>query len=207
MPVEIIDGATGALIEAELFDDVTVNHFIEAHAEWQPYTQKAGALLKANGRMQLFPQHYGWDWRRKAQHLQSIASHFYGIRHAGKLQGLMKLDMVGNYSVARHPSQQGKTLIYVDYLEAAPWNVKNIAVAYNEKPRYRGIGTTLMEAAVRKSMDEGFKGRLALHSLPLAEPFYQNVCEMIPVGKDPGKQDLLWFEYTSDQATKFLGGT
>lgn len=40
-------------------------------------------------------------------------------------------------------------------------------------PRLRGVGTALVTAAVALSEDEGFKGRIGLHSLPQAEDFYR----------------------------------
>jgi hypothetical protein len=32
------------------------------------------------------------------------------------------------------------------------------------------------------------------------------VCGMTPVGRDSAKQNLLWLEYTSEQAENFLSG-
>lgn len=59
--------------------------------------------------------------------------------------------------------------IYVDYLESAPWNLKNGV----EPPRFLGVGTVLLIEAVRMSADAGFEGRVGLHSLPQAEAFYR----------------------------------
>lgn len=64
--------------------------------------------------------------------------------------------------------------------------------------------TRLIEAAVRKSLEEGFKGRLGLHSLSTSERFYLDVCGMTAVGRDPVKQSLLWCEFTPEQAEIFL---
>ena len=62
-----------------------------------------------------------------------------------------------------------------------------------------------IEAAVRKSIEEGFKGRVALHSLSTTEPFYLEKCGMTALSRDPTKQDLLWCEFTPEQAELFLG--
>ena len=122
----------------------------------------------------------------------------------GKLQGIMKVESVGH--VCRLPMQQGKPLIYIDYLEVAPWNVKLIMEALGKPTKYGAVGTRLIEAAVRQSIEEGFKGRVALHSLSTSERFYREVCKMTPVGRDSGKQNLLWCEFTPEQAQDFLGG-
>jgi hypothetical protein len=68
------------------------------------------------------------------------------------------------------------------------------------------VGTRLFEAAVQHSMEEGFHGRLGLHALPGSEGFYVNGCGMTPVGRDPHKQNLLWCEFTPQQAERYLAG-
>jgi hypothetical protein len=61
-----------------------------------------------------------------------------------------------------------------------------------------------MEATVRFSIDEGFKGRVGLHSLPHSEAFYIDECGMTPGERDSKKQNLLWCEFTPEQAQNFL---
>lgn len=204
--VHIIENATGQAVEAEIFDEVTVEHFIETQQEWRPLVLKAARQLAARGSRQLIPQHFHWDWTTKAPELKELANTFYGIRHGDQLQGLMKLESIGQYCSCRLPEQAGKSLIYVDYIEVAPWNLKVLMNALGEKPRYNVIGSRLIEAAVLKSKEEDCKGRLGLHSLPMTDSFYINTCRMTPVGRDPGKQNLLWLEYTPDQAENFLSG-
>jgi hypothetical protein len=63
----------------------------------------------------------------------------------------------------------------------------------------------LIEAAIRFSLNEGFDGRVGLHSLPQAESFYENVCGMTRGELDPLYEGLRWFELTSTNAKKFLG--
>ena len=131
-----------------------------------------------------------------------LAISFYGLRSGGNLQGLMKLITVG-YG-GRLAEQAGKPVVYVDYLESAPWNIKPLMNALGKSPLLGGIGTRLLEAAVQKSIEEGFKGRLALHSLPTSEQFYLKACGMTAVGRDPAKQNLLWLEFTAEQADRFI---
>lgn len=124
----------------------------------------------------------------------------------------MKLETVGPFCSGRLPEQAGKSLVYVDYVEVAPWNLKALMLALGEKPLYNAIGSRLIEAAVLKSKED-CKGRIGLHSLPITESFYRNTCRfyrntcrMTPVGRDSAKQNLLWFEYTPEQAENFLTG-
>jgi hypothetical protein len=204
--VEIIDNSTGEPVEAELFDEVSVEHFVETQQEWRPIVLKATRQLAKQGARELIPQHFHWDWTFKAPQLDVLANTFYGIDYAGKLQGLMKLETVGDFCRCRLPEQEGKALVYVDYVEVAPWNLKSLMLGLGEKPRFNAIGSRLVEAAVRKSLEEECKGRIGLHSLPITEQFYIKVCGMTPVGRDPAKQNLLWLECTPEQAERFLKG-
>jgi hypothetical protein len=204
--VHILDNTTGQTVEAEIFDEVTVEHFIETQQEWRPIVLKAARQLAARGSHQLIPQHFHWDWTTKAPELKVLANAFYGIRYENRLQGLMKIETVGQFCSCRLPEQVGKALVYVDYVEVAPWNLKVLMNALGEKPRYNVIGSRLIEAAVLKSKEEDCKGRIGLHSLPTTESFYIQTCRMTPVGRDPAKQNLLWLEYTPEQAENFLTG-
>jgi hypothetical protein len=204
--VHIIDNRTGLPVEAELFDEVTVEHFIETQQEWRPIVLKAARQLAAHGSRELIPQHFHWDWTAKAPELNELASSFYGIRCDNKLQGIMKLQTMGQFCRCRLPEQADKDLVYVDYVEVAPWNLKTLAVALGEKPLYNAVGSRLIEAAVLRSKEEERKGRIGLHSLPITEPFYRKACGMTPVGRDSAKQNLLWLEYTPEQADNFLTG-
>jgi len=106
----------------------------------------------------------------------------------------MKIDLA-KYS-GRLDIQTGEALAYVDYLEAAPWNIKSIAEALGRPQQLGPIGIRLFEAAVRLSLEAGYEGRVALHSIPLprTERFYEQTCKMTPHERDPKKEDLLWFE-------------
>ena len=93
----------------------------------------------------------------------------------------------------------GKPLVYVDYLEVAPWNQSFAGTS----KKYRGAGPILLTAAVELSFDEGFKGRVGLHSLPQAESFYEKE-GMIDLGPDAQVQNLRYYEMTSDVAQTLL---
>lgn len=205
VPVQIVECDTKRLVEAELFDEVTVAHFLETQNEWRPVVLAAAKrLAQSSASRQLAPRHFHWDWSSKEGELRVLAFSFFGITCNEKLQGLMKLDLTG--AAARLPSQKGKPVVYVDYLETAPWNIKALMQALGSGPQYAVVGTRLIEAAVRKSIEEGFKGRVALHSLPGSERFYLEVCGMTKVVRDHAKQSLLWCEFTPEQAEKFLVG-
>ena len=43
--VHIVDNTTGQPVEAEIFDEVTVEHFIETQQDWRPIVLKAARQL------------------------------------------------------------------------------------------------------------------------------------------------------------------
>ena len=79
-----------------------------------------------------------------------------------------------------------------------------IGLISEDPPIYRGVGSLLIAAAIQLSLDEGFKGRIGLHSLPQADAFYANTCGMSNLGPDPSYQNLSYFEMTAEQAQAFI---
>lgn len=99
---------------------------------------------------------------------------------------------------ARSAGDAGKPLVYLEYLEVAPWNWPEFGT-----PTFKGIGSALITAALERSLDEGFKGRMGLHSLPQADDFYRRL-GMTDLGPDANYQGLRYFEMTAEQARAFL---
>jgi hypothetical protein len=91
-------------------------------------------------------------------------------------------------------------VVYVDYLEAAPWNLK----AFATEPRFLGVGTVLIADAIRLSLQMQLGGAIGLHSLPQAERFYAERCKMTRVAVDSHYFDLAYFELASRDATQWL---
>jgi hypothetical protein len=108
----------------------------------------------------------------------------------------------GREYLSRLPGQTERLLVYVAYIESAPWNVKGFC----EKPHYAGIGTTLYYAAIQYSNRLGFEGRVALHSLPGVEEFYAKKCKMENCGADHHCEGLVYFESTPEGSLSFLKG-
>ncbi len=100
------------------------------------------------------------------------------------------MDCVSYHS--RLPGQLGKPLVYLDFIETAPWNWNIPQLEQNG--RYGACGMILFDRVVQRSIDEGFRGRVGLHALPQAEAFYRDKCGMTPLGHDASKQDLMYFE-------------
>ena len=116
----------------------------------------------------------------------------------GLTQGMMIVDTVKKR--CRFDTQKGQHLVYVEFIETAPWNRAELFAP----PRYRGIGSILIRAAIALSDDSEFHGRIGLHSLPQANGFYATTCGMMDLGADPDYQGLHYFEMTPEQARAFV---
>jgi hypothetical protein len=205
VPVQILELSTGAFVGAELTDEVTMDHFIETQRDWRPMVVDATrSMVLRDVDPKLQPRHWHWNWENKEVQLKQFGVSFYGIEYGGQLQGLMKVDLAKH--AARIPTQTGEGLAYIDYLEVAPWNIREIASELGREQRFGVVGANLYAAAVLLSLEAGFEGRVGLHSLPhpKTEQFYQKTCRMLPLERDKAKEDLLYLETTPELAELFL---
>ena len=46
--IQIIDNQSGRLVDAEIFDEIALTHFIETQAEWRPVVLEAVRALSKN---------------------------------------------------------------------------------------------------------------------------------------------------------------
>jgi len=192
----IIDRSTRQPVPALLIDDLSADNVNQIEEQWSGTRIAGAARLHQAG--EAVPQHWHWDWRRKSAKLRLLAYSCFAIECDNAIQGLM-MTSTAKYR-ARLKPDVGKPLVYVEYLETAPWNVRPIV----EEPKYGGVGIRLFEGAIRYSQSEGFHGRVGLHSLPQAELFYAETCGMTQLGPDSQIEDLSYFEFTRDQALEFL---
>ncbi len=185
---------------AELWHAITEQQLADWEGEWMPELFKAIQRLRRSGvERRHWPQSRRWDWRRKVAAIQEmLANPCFSIVCDGLTQGMMIVDTVKGR--CRIDSQEGQHLVYVAFVENAPWNRAELF----DSPRYRGVGSILIRAAVALSEDLEFNGRIGLHSLPQANDFYANTCGMTDLGADPDYGGLRYFEMTSEQAQAFV---
>lgn len=199
-PVFLLDVANDSMVEAELWDSITERHVEDWETEWVPELFKAIQRLRRAGiEIAEWPESRDWNWRTKAAHFKGmLGRQGFAIMCEGVTQGMMFVDLTRR---ARHPDHEGQHLVYVDFLEAAPWNRPGLVA---DKAKYRGVGSLLILAAVMLSKEEEFHGRIGLHSLPQANGFYANHCGMHDLGQDADYGKLRYFEMTSTNAAAFL---
>ena len=195
------DAQTLELFEAELVSPVTATDLVEAEKYWVPVIRQVVAELFAMGKP---VRAWQGKWRLKEAQLTSAQFAFLAIRAEGKVQGFVKLIVDGYTSNA--PTTLGKPLVYVDFLESAPWNVKRYMDVLQREQRFKDVGRELIRAAIYESLNRGFGGRIGLHSLPEAEGFYQQL-GMVRLASDATKGDLVNYELDDRLAQEFYGDT
>ena len=202
----ILERASGTLVQAVFHEEVNTKQLVEAERQWKPFrTAVKKRLLDAGiaeseiGRR--LPQHAHWDWALKSKCLEGdpLALQCYGIKLNREWQGLAIVELFSTHVTQLEPDT-GKPLVYVEFLESAPWNLKDMV----DEPRYGLIGVRLVEAAIRLRMSEGFKGRLGLYALPQAEGFYRK-CGMVCV-EGMALRGMNLFALTREAASAFLEG-
>jgi hypothetical protein len=198
--IYLIDGTSGAPVEGELRDAIEKDQLADWDTHWQPALSDVLIELAKRGvHPAKWPQSWHWDWPTKMAQVKGLlAFPGFSVVAQGMTQGLMRLDL--NQS-ARATVHARKPLVYVDYLEVAPWNRPDLG----QTPRLRGVGTALLTGAIALSEQEGFAGRVGLHSLPQADSFYRDRCAMTDLGPDLSYTNhLRYFEMTAEQAQAFL---
>ena len=120
---------------------------------WSP--ERLRALRDFRQRGEPLPEHIHWNWAIKAARSSGLLSYrSYGIKAAGKIQGLMMVCLDARY--ARLAPDKDKPLVYIDYLETAPWNARE----FTSTPIYKLVGLRLAQVAARTSVQEGFSAGL-----------------------------------------------
>jgi len=200
--IEILSRADGQFVPATLLDGMAPTDLLVVENEWRPERSLIMQELLAKGvPRSKWPQSLHWDWSKKASTLQLLASSGFGVVCENRWQGVM-LTEASPVHVARLDPDRGKPLVYVEFLEIAPWNWSIPDV--NRAGRFRTVGSELFWRAVKQSDEEGFHGRVGLHALPQSELFYEKACGMTPVERDAKKQDLLYFELPRAAAQRLL---
>jgi hypothetical protein len=193
--MRLLDGRhpTHPFIQAEVIRDYPAIELAGVETHWANAREQAAVARVVAGLNPL--EHSHWDWRNKIESVEIGRHMLVAIECENDVQGIMAISRI-----PRPAQRRDGSVIYVDYLESAPWNLKQTATA----PRFIGVGTALISEAIRISVETGLGGRVGLHSLPQAEGFYSQRCRMTRVGIDSTYYDLTYYEYADQQATTWL---
>ena len=173
-------------VAAFMIRGFSASALIQLETEWSVLRKKLSESMRI--------EHGHWNWKNKADSVQSGRHMLLALESDQTIQGVVAIRTTTISS-----QLDGEQLLYVDYIEAAPWNLREA-----ESPtRFLGVGTALLNEAVLISHEQGMAGRIGLHSLPQAHAFYLDR-GMTDLGEDDNYGFLRYFEYNLDRAQLLL---
>lgn len=190
---------TGADEDAELFTPVDAQNIADFEQHWKPMIyDRLRQLPRGSRASDANLEDWGWDWKKKADVFGGRLDYqSFALECDGLTQGLMLCSLVHTGRAEVHRNQH---LVYVEFLHTAPWNRPKAT----DDPLYKGVGSILVGAAVSLSIEQEFKGRIGLHSLPQSDAWYRDYCGMTDLDIDGEYQRLRYFEMTAEQAARFI---
>lgn len=132
---------------------------------------------------------YGRGYRKYAVHVEGVYQGFMVVRELDWLRG----------------TEGGHPCCYLELIAAAPWNRAKLREKIDcGRPRITPVGSCLLWRAVRLSVELGYQGRLAWHSLEGALDNYEGAFKdgLENLGEDYEK-GLPWLEIGSRAAAAF----
>lgn len=196
--VLLLNRHTGYFEPARVVREIDDDNFADFERHWRLMLERRRADFEnqqaaAAGNAQ--DSH--WDWIGKAKAARrAMGQETFAVECDGHTQGLMLVDLT---RFARLDPHKGRELVYVELLASAPWNRQRTVAG----PKYRGAGRILIATAISLSVDEGFEGRIGLHSLAQAETWYREEAGFTDVEFDHLKR-MRYFEMTAAQAAAFV---
>ena len=197
--VFLLDNQSGRMVDAELWDAITEKNLADWEADWIPELFEIMKALNQKGvERHLWPQSRHWHWSDKVKAIEGrLSNQCFSIVCDNTTQAMMITDLTRR---AQLDVQKNSHLVYVEFLETAPWNRAGLI---GKQSRYSGAGSILTRTAIELSKQEGFCGRIGLHSLPQSNDFYAKA-GMTDLGVDANYQNLRYFEMTPEQADEFV---
>lgn len=179
VPILLLDGVSGEPRDAILTRGIGEPHLDDFERTWRPWLERFLARKPS-----VRQESRGWDWRKKVNSITSLLAYpSFAVESDGETQGLMIVNLTRYCEL---PAQRSQPLVYVEFLETAPWNRSTLVAT----PRFKRVGNILIYTAVDLSLKEGFDGRIGLHSLPQSGAWYRDKCGMSDLGIDTRKEDL-----------------
>lgn len=201
--VYIIEGTTDEPIAVELHDDLKIDRLLDIEQQWTPARDELREKLTKLGITRGdWPESLHWNWERKSLRLAFADPDDFrvmAIRRQTNWEGAI-VTRCKNHVASRAPDA-GQPLVYVDYLEAAPWNW---TVDKIQTRKFKVVGSLLLRAAIEQSYAKGWAGRTGLHALPKAQAFYRGQ-GLQYVRNDANKQNLPYYELSAAESLERTG--
>jgi hypothetical protein len=118
----------------------------------------------------------------------------FALDQNGLAQAFM---LIRSGHVVRCDNGHRRPLVYVNFLEVAPWNKPTAP-----HRAFQGLGPILLRIACDISIQRGYNGRVGLHSVAEAEDFYRRIG--FQVFDCPSEYNELYMELSGPEARKLL---
>lgn len=198
--LRLIHAETNEGRNAELYHPIEEKHLNQCESQWIPFIEarlkRPIDELTSEELERLHLRGWHWSWRNKVEERNEREWRSFALVCEEETQGLMLAKLRVS---CRLEENNGQELIYIDLVATAPWN----RPAFVDVPRYKGVGSMMIKAAIELSNEEGYNGRIGLHSLNSATGFYKR-CGMVTIGPDSNYGNLPYYEMTVESAQKFL---
>lgn len=133
---------TGQWVPAQLCDCLGVLDMLDAEEQWAPWRIRVLRKFMESGiEQESWPEHCHWNWAKKAKELKKLdidnplsPYRIMGVKHEDQWQGIILVTSVGH---GTRLGRKGRSLLYVEFLETAPWNLSISDV--RQAPRFRGV--------------------------------------------------------------------
>jgi hypothetical protein len=190
--VQVASRSSGVIAARLRLARVTdVSYLRRANGDWTAFSAGNGQDLPLFNWVSVFNFNAAEDVVVLTLHTGSVD----GNGSDGNAQALMHMKM-GH--VVRCDRGHRRPLVYVGFLEVAPWNKPDFS-----RRRFAGLGPVMLRYAHDVSLHMGYEGRVGLHSIVAAEAFYRNAGFR---GHDcPSEHHELYMELDGASAQRLIG--
>jgi hypothetical protein len=188
---QLPQNSSGNSVSVDLYQGADKSNAQHIEQDWSSWFDDAPGAQDA---------HWEWDEKLFLAEDNPLLFDVFVLEAENTTQAVMLAMKGGLKCTSIHPDHPRLPLVYIDLLATAPWNRR----AKSDPVRFKGCGQIMIATAVSLSMDEGFKGRVGLHSLTGAESFYRHRIGMSEFPEDPTYHNLRYFELSEAQAVAFL---
>ena len=159
--VRLYDVSNQKYVDAELRNFISEDSVEDWRSKWVPEMFRlVGRIFDRGGEIREHIDSPKWNWSAKVSDMRLTDSQMgCSLVSQGETQAMMIVDI---NKKCKLPQQQNGDLVYIEYIQTAPWNNRRLNDNF---VRFAGCGSILFHKAIRLSRAMSMGGRIGLHSL------------------------------------------